>query len=157
MSRCDAKNKYFHLTASLKKIGKYVGRGKKRSIANAVVENTSLRREVVSALCTQSRKEIIKLCSDRHDSILRLTTKPALEQFTWERVWEELASNAPILLSILTGLLPRSKIQSKSCQAALCVCASVILKLQNHKVNLVQSVIGLVLKADHATKQVGYQ
>ena len=154
MSRCDANNKYFHLTASLKKIGKYVGRGKKCSIANAVVENTSLRREVVSALCTQSRKE---LCSDRHDSILRLTTKPALEQFTWERVWEELASNAPILLSILTGLLPCSKIQSKSCQAALCVCASVILKLQNHKVNLVQSVIGLVLKAGHATKQVGYQ
>lgn len=154
MSRRDVNNRYFHLSASLKKIGKYVGRGKKRSIANAVVENNSLQGEVVSSLCIQAHKQMKKLCSDKHDSILRMTTKPALEQFTWDRVWEELKLNVPLMLTILTGLVPPSKRESKSAQAALCVCASILLKMQNQKINLVQSVIGLVLRAGHATKQV---
>jgi len=34
------------------------------------------------------------------------------------------------------------------------MCASILLKLTNGKVNLVQTVISLVLKAGHATKQV---
>ena len=34
------------------------------------------------------------------------------------------------------------------------VCASILLKLRNDKVNLVQSVISLVMKAGHASKQV---
>ena len=42
MSNKDKKNRYFYLSQSLKKIGKYVGRGKKRSIAKAVVENSTL-------------------------------------------------------------------------------------------------------------------
>ena len=58
------------------------------------------------------------------------------------------------MLSILTNLLPLSKRDDKSVIPALCVCASIFLKLQNQKVNVVQTMIGLVLKAGHATKQV---
>ena len=58
VSKNEEKSRYFHLSGSLKKIGKYVGRGKKRSIAVAVVENASLRGEVVSSLCNEARKEI---------------------------------------------------------------------------------------------------
>ena len=154
--RNQQKNRYFHLSGSLKKIGKYVGRGKKRSIANAVVENTSLRSEVVSALSKEAHKEIKKLCSDTHDSILRMTTKPALQQFTWNRVWHELRLNAPLIVSILSNLLPPSKREDKRVIPALCVCACIFLKLQNQKVYVVQTMISLVLKAGHATKQVWY-
>ena len=77
-----AKNRYFHLSGSLKKIGKYVCRGKKRSIADAVVENSSLQKEVVLSLCSQANKKIKRLFSDTHDSILSMSTKPALELFT---------------------------------------------------------------------------
>ena len=38
-SQQKKKNRYFHLVGSLKKIGKYVGRGNRRSIAAAVVQN----------------------------------------------------------------------------------------------------------------------
>ena len=58
------------------------------------------------------------------------------------------------MLSILTNLLPLSKRDDKSVIPALCVCASIFLKLQNQKVNVVQTMIGLVLKAGHATKQI---
>ena len=109
MSDKERKNRYFHLFRSLKKIGKYVGRGKKRSIANAVIENSTLRKEVLLALGKAARKEISKICSDSHDSILRMKTKPALELFSWERVWLELQTHAPLIMALLVQLLPSSK------------------------------------------------
>ena len=154
VSQQEKKNRYFHLTGSLKKIGKYVGRGNKRSIAAAVVQNVVLRREVVVCLCREMQREIRNICSDTHDSILRMTSKPALENFTWDRVWQELLAKSPLLAATLTGLLPASKKMHSNVIPALCVCASIILKLQNQKVNVVQTMISLVLKAGHATKQV---
>ena len=150
VSQQERKNRYFHLSGSLKKVGKYVGRGNRRSIAAAVIQNTSLRGEVLSSLCKEIQREVKSAYSDAHDSILRMTSKPALENFTWERVWQELE---PLLAATLTGLLPVSKRTQTNVVHALCVCASIILKLQNQKVN-VQTMISLVLKAGHATKQV---
>lgn len=154
VSRSDKKARYFHLSQSLKKLGKYVARGKRRSIAHATVENGELRHEVVTAIGNAARKEIKKICSDSHDSILRMKLKPALEHFTWERVWTELQNHAPLLMSLLLQLLPPSKREGKNVRAALCICISIILKLHCQKVNLVQAIISLLLKAGHATKQV---
>ena len=149
------KPKYFHLTRSLKKLGRFVGRGSKQSIARAAVNNKSLLPQLVCALCSAIRKELKSLCSDKHDSILRLKSKPALENFTWKTVWLELEQNAPTFLALLVGLLPASKHQLDSVRPALCMCASILLKLTNQKMDLVQTVVSLVLKAGHATKQVG--
>ena len=60
------------------------------------------------------------------------------------------------MVSILTNLFPPSKREDKSVIPALCVCGSIFLKLRNHKVNIVQTMIGLVLKSGYATKQVQY-
>lgn len=100
------------------------------------------------------RNEVVPLSSDNHDSFLRLKSKPAIEHFTWESVWIELQKNAPILMSLLTNLIPQSKRNSEESKPPLCMCASILLKLQNPKMNLVQSMVSLVLKAGHATKQV---
>ena len=89
------KPKYFHLTRSLKKLGRFVGRGSKQSIARAAVNNNSLLPQLVRALCSAIQKELKSLRSDKHDSILRLKSKPALENFTWKMVWLELEQNAP--------------------------------------------------------------
>ena len=146
-------SKYHQLTRSLKKLGRYIGRGNRKSIANAAVSNNSLRPEIVQKLGQVIRnKEVVRICSDEHDSILRLKSKPALEHFSWETVWEELPQNAPMLMSLLLNLVPSSKCDSESVKPALCICASVI--LNNQKMNLVQSAVSLVLKAGHATKQV---
>lgn len=149
----NKKPTYFHLTRSLKKLGRYVGRGNRRSIAKAAVGNATLRPELIAAICTKVTAEVKTLCSDAHDSILRLKSKTALEYFTWETVWIELQQSAPTLMAILCQLIPLSK-KSDKVNPALCLCASVLLKLRNDKVNLIQSVISLVLKAGHATKEV---
>ena len=54
VSTQDKRNRYFHLSSSLKRIGKYVGRGNRRSIASAIVQNTTLKGEVISMLCKVS-------------------------------------------------------------------------------------------------------
>ena len=46
-------------------------------IAKAVVENATLQQEVVSQITRASRREIMKICSDSHDSILRMKSKVA--------------------------------------------------------------------------------
>ena len=96
VSRENCKSRYFHLSRSLKRLGKYVGRGKRRMIAKAVVDNVALRQEVVHQVCKASCKESIKICSDLHNSILHMKSKVALEHFTWERAWLELKNNASL-------------------------------------------------------------
>ena len=151
------KNRYFYLSRSLRKIGRYVGRGNKRSIAEAVIQNSALCHEVVTALGRALRKEIGKICSDSHDSILRMKTKTALELFSWGRVWLELQTHAPLLVDVLLQLLPPSKRTTEDAiHPALCICASILLKLRNNKVNLVQAMVAVILKAGHATKQVHF-
>ena len=130
VSRSEKKARYFHLSRSLKKLGRYVGRGKRRSIAQATVENGALRHEVVLAIGNAAHKEIKKICSDSHDSILRMKSKIALERFTWERVWTEIETNAPLLVSLLLQLIPPSKREDKRVRPALCICISILLKLR---------------------------
>ena len=66
----------------------------------------------------------------------------------------ELKQNAPTLIDLLVGLLRASKSNLDSIHPVLCACASILLKLANQEVNLVQTVVSLVRKAGHATKQV---
>jgi len=149
--------KYHHLTTSLKKLGRNIGRGNRKSIATAAVANKTLRPALVHRLSQELRKNELKsVCSDDHDSILRLKSKPAMENYTWDRVWEELQHTTQLLLSCLQSLSPPSKQDIEGVKPALCVCTSILLKLNNQKVNLVQSVISLILKAGHATKQVSF-
>ena len=122
-------------------------------IAKAVVD-AALRQEVVSQISKASRKEIIKICSDSHDSILRMKSKVALEHFTWETVWLELKNNAPLLVTLFLQLVPGHKKSDLSTRMAICVCISILLKAQSHKVNLVPAMISLLLRNGHATKQV---
>lgn len=66
-----------------------------------------------------------------------------------------IAGKTLLLAATLTGLLTQSKNMHSNVIPALCVCASIILKLRNQKVNVVQTMISPVLKAGHATKQEG--
>lgn len=142
----ERKTRYFHLSRSLKKLGRFVGRGNKESIVKAVMENPHLRTLVVRAVSKEVQSELKEICSDRYDTILRMKYNVALENFTWSRVWKELQSKTPTLLEILSGDGP--------VQPSICTCASILLKLRNPKVNLVQAMVSVVLMAGHANTQV---
>ena len=113
------------------------------------MENPHLRILVVRAVSKAVQSELKEICSDRYDTILRMKYKVALESFTWSRVWKELQSKTPTLLEILSGGCSDGPVQP-----SICTCASILLKLRNPKVNLVQAMVSVVLKAGHANTQV---
>ena len=55
----------------------------------------------------------------------------------------------PTLLEILSGGCSNGTVQP-----SICTCASILMKLRNPKVNLVQATVSAVLKAGHANTQV---
>ncbi len=148
------KPKYFKLSRSLKKLGRYVGRGKWSSIAQAVLKDEALAGRVVSGVAATIGREVKLVCSAKHESILMMKTKPALENFTWRTVWAELQQSAPTLLKVLQEALPRQKRESEAAKPVICMCASLLLKFRNPRVNVVQAVISLILQAGHASKEV---
>ena len=134
------------------KLGRYVGRGNPKSIAAAAVQNKVVHHQLLEAISSESRQEVYSICSDHHNSILWLKSKPALENFSWDTVWKELTKEVPTLTSFVQRLLPVGK-RNTAVQPALCLCVTIILKL-NKKVNLVHSVISLIIKAGHCTEAV---
>ena len=90
------------------------------------------------------------MCSDNFDSMLRYSTDVSLQNFTWESIWLEMKSKAPICLSILDGCLPQTSI------SVTCLCFAMLAKSRNPKMSLIQSVIALILHAGHAGSQVSY-
>ena len=113
------------------------------------MENPHLHALVVRAVSKEVKGELKEICSDSYDTILRMKFKVALENFTWSRVWKELQNKTPTLLEILSGGSSNGPVQP-----SICTCASILMKLRNPKVNLVQAMVSVVLKAGHANTQV---
>ena len=65
-------------------------------------------------------KEVKGLFSNSRDSILHMTTKSAVEQFTIVGGWHKLHLNMPLMLSILTNnIIPPSK---RNYTSSVCPC-----------------------------------
>ena len=125
--------------------GRFVRRGSKQSIARAAVNN-SLLSQLVRALCSAIRKELKKSVFWRTWLHSQSWIEACFGEFYLEGVIE-LEQNAPTFLALLVGLLPASIQQLDSVHPVLCTCASILLKLTNQKVVLVQTVVSPVLKA----------
>ena len=110
------------------------------------MQNPTLRPHVVSVLSLEARKKIKLVTSRKHDSILQMKIKDSIEHFSWDRVWSEIESYCPLLASFLEGCLPPRLQNNNSSIPSLCVCASIVLKIQNSHVNLVQGPLGISLK-----------
>lgn len=90
--------------------------------------------------------ELKEICANNYDTILKMKYK---ENFTWGMVWKELESKISTLLAILSGSFSNGPVQ-----LAVCTCASILIKMRNLTVNLVQAMISVTLRAGHANTQV---
>ena len=97
------------------------------------------------------KREIKIICSMSHDSILRDNIE-AVNHFSWETVWLELLANVPILMQILSALIPNPQDD----KPLLCLIASMLLKRRLPKMGLVQRAISLLLYGNGNSKQVCY-
>ena len=107
----------------------------------------TIRQNVLKNIRRLMKEEIKAMCSGNFDSMLRYSTV-SLQNFTWESVWLEMRSKAPICLSILDGCLPQTP------KSVTCLCFAMLAKSRNPKMSVIQSVIALILRAGHAGSQV---
>jgi L1 cell adhesion molecule like protein len=150
----QGKPKIKELSASLKRIGKSITRQSGLAIAKSVVKNEHLNGHVVRLISLQIRKEMQTLTSRKHDSILRMKNKQSLENFTWDRVWNEIERFCPTLANVLKDCLPPKLLVKDAFIPSVALCSSVLFKLRNPHVNVLQGVISILLKAGHANSQV---
>ncbi len=154
-----------HLSRSLKKLGKSVGRMNRRSNARQVVNDRRIKERVVTLLGEKIRSEM-EMCSLRDISILRSTSPGVLQTFKWESVLTEMQELAPNLLGFLRSCVQRTrKVPSKgqtpgqrtyraSDDTVVGVCAAILLRHRSQSMNLVQRMVSLLLYSGHAPKQV---
>jgi len=104
---------YHHITGPMKKLARLVGRGNLTSIAGFVIKSPALKSKVLNGIQKIVGNEIKIICSDKEKSIFH-DKSHHLENFSWEPLWSELSSKAPVLLSIMKGCTPKKADQNVS-------------------------------------------
>ena len=161
--------------SGLKNITKSIGRSNRRSIALQVMQDQTIRKNILTVIVSDIQKELTLMCSKGVNSILRNSTSQAMASFTWESIVDELKTHAPTLLAILRGCVTvrrrvrvgfakatparrqrRWKRKSNRCPeiAVLGLCAAILLRHKNLNMNLVQRIVSVLLNCGHASKQV---
>ena len=130
------KGRVRHLTQSLKRLGRSVGRRKHDAIARQAMGGQKIRTHVLTILGREIRKEMKEMCATPKPSVLRESTPEALTSFDWNRLESELESRAPSLFSVLRSAtianMPPSKAQKKTYHVnqsqVIGICAAILLR-----------------------------
>lgn len=92
-------------------------------------------------------KEIENLSSKDSSNCFH-STEDSLRTFKWDMVWNELESNAPVLLHFFQLLFRGAP------KALICFAISMVIKWRAPKLGLVQRVVSVLLYGNGASKQV---
>ena len=145
--------KYFPLTPSRKRMGRFVARGSYVAIAKQCLEDERMRKYIIKKLVNVLQVEMKRLCSNHSDSVLMSKSTDDLCSFSHDKIYTELMQHCPTLLEILEGCTNRKSPQANRKQV-ICVCAAILAKYRRPSMSLLQRCISLILYAGHCSKQV---
>ncbi len=143
------KYRYIINTPTRKTAVKRLARKSYKSISSCAVNSPRTLRTFLSQLALKIKKEMKKIGSDQHDSILR-DTNEAVKRFSWETVKLELYKMVPTLMSLLSLLVPKPEDH----KPLICTIASQLLKCRHQHLSLVQRAISVMLYGHGTHKQV---
>ena len=138
------------LTPNRLKIGKSLARRSGSSFARHSMTNSLFRQGILKQIMISVRREMKGLC--KKDSIFTMNLKTALETFTWEHLLGIIRSIAPILFSVVSAALTRSRSEPPTLPLLAILC--LIMKTRSQRMSLLQRLISLIMYAGHAGKQV---
>ena len=143
------------MTPTRKPIAKSVARGSRYSFAKHCFKSHTFR-VIFSKLLGQSmRLEVKKLCSNKTTSILGNVSNNSLLNLRWDAVLDDVKKNAPVLHACLLEC-SKTCANQRSQKIAIGICASILCRNRNEKINLIQKLFSLCLYAGRASKQVRY-
>ena len=123
------KARHYQLSGSAKKVGKSLTRSSKEILLMRVLLRSGMMKEAAVRIGKAIRKEIKVLCSDNHNSIMRERSRTAMEHFSWESIWTEVQTKAPILAHTLQTAVSSS--DDSRMIPILCTDVSMLLKARN--------------------------
>ena len=89
-------------------------------------------------------------------SVLRVLSLKHLKDFNIKAVLDELKRKAPTLLAILTAVVCQPQ-KSQNCESdfhVIAMAAAILLKQHNKHMCMMQTIVGCILHAGHASKMV---
>lgn len=130
-----------------------MARKSRKTVAVESMRDPDVKHHIVNLIGKEVRNEIRLMSSDSTKSFLRSKAKEDMEEFKWDRLYTELASTAPVLLSILNAAT-KTRVPRRNAHIIICTCAAILLKHRNPKMSLLQKIISIILYAGHTSKQV---
>lgn len=118
------------LPADLCSLGKMMCRGTYTQIARAAWKNAKIREQLIMLFLKEIDKESCNLCSSKEPSILRMTKKNDILNFTMTKFEKELKERTPLLHSVLLTASVRRRRNTEDLFwiPAVCMAAAVCLK-----------------------------
>ena len=141
------------LTPRRKHIGKAVARKSHKTIAIEALKSVTTKKHILNTIGKELAREIKAMASDPVNSILQSHNPDHLKQFNWDMLLDELSTHAPQLKRLLLSAA-KTKIPRSNTNAVVGMCAALLIKHRNPKMNLVQKINSLILYAGHCSKQV---
>ena len=148
-----AQPKRFNLTPSRKGIGKAVARGSRAKIAKQCLDDLVIRKHIIKHIGFAVKSEIVALCSDRVESVLRQVSKESLTEFKWYTFLDEMKIHAPILFHILQQCTTTKVIRANA-NFVIGMCGAMLCKLRSPKMSLIHRILSLILYSGHCSKAV---
>lgn len=147
--------KTFVLTPSRKHMAKAIARKSKKAVAAEALKDPVTKKYILKKLGNELAKEVRGMASDSTNSILQSQNPEHLKGFAWEMLLNELSKFAPVLKSLLSSATS-TRVHHSSTDAVIGMCAAILIKHRNSRMNLVQKINSLILYAGHSSKQVQF-
>lgn len=146
----------------MKRIGRSVGRRNPGAIARQAMAHPKVKQAVIRVAGKLVRKEMMAMCKRDDPSVLRNSSREAMQSFSWDSLVDELQEKAPTFLQLLRGCIrTKRRLVSKTGRSYIAnentiigLCAAILLRHRNTRMNLVQRIISVILYSGHTPKQV---
>ena len=135
---CYKTPKTFVLTPSQKHTGRQLL--EKASCCCWSLKKTSQKKYIFKMVWNESAKEVRNMASDSDYSILQRHNPDHLKVFTWDMLLSELPRFVLLLKSVLSSAT-NTRVHPSSTDAAIGMCAAILIKHCNSKMKLVQKFI----------------
>ncbi len=119
------------------------------------MKDKSVKSYILKLVGQEITKEVKCMASDKVNSILQSTNADDLKSFSWNSLLTELTKFAPLMSSVLVSATKTQAPRSNT-KAVIGMCAAIILKHRNPRMNVVQKINSLILYAGHSSKQVSF-
>ncbi len=119
------------------------------------MKDKSVKKYILKLVGQEIFKEVKCMASDKVNSILQSTNANDLKCFSWNSLLTELTQFAPLMSSVLVSAT-KTRAPRSNTKAVIGMCAAIILKHRNPRMNIVQKINSLILYAGHSSKQVSF-